>query len=238
MATPLVVRNSFHMLPIEEKNYRRQQYARARGQHKEDGGSSSSMLPTLPEGEASAPLERGMVPSPPPLERRTTEQEAASLPLNELGQLCGGSPPPLEGGAATLPPDWLPLGKVPSERLPDASQSFRSARQESIVSSEDQARTRTPPSPPPRRTPRHVVACAPRYHPCFRVPCAHRSRAIACRPPNAGVDLTGLFGDPRERRQRADVAAYGRASHHGRDANYGGNEQRRCYGGRASALGC
>ena len=32
MATPLVVRNSFHMLPLEEKNYRRQQqYARARG---------------------------------------------------------------------------------------------------------------------------------------------------------------------------------------------------------------
>jgi len=31
MATPLVVRNSFHMLPIEEKNYRRTQYARSRG---------------------------------------------------------------------------------------------------------------------------------------------------------------------------------------------------------------
>ena len=31
MATPLVVRNSFHMLPLEEKNYRRTQYARSRG---------------------------------------------------------------------------------------------------------------------------------------------------------------------------------------------------------------
>ena len=32
MSTPLVVRNSFHMLPLEEKNYRRQQqYSRSRG---------------------------------------------------------------------------------------------------------------------------------------------------------------------------------------------------------------
>jgi len=31
MSTPIVVRNSFHMLPIEEKNYRRTQYARSRG---------------------------------------------------------------------------------------------------------------------------------------------------------------------------------------------------------------
>jgi len=46
MATPLVVRNSFHMLPIEEKNYRRTQYARSRGRptplKDEAGGSGDS----------------------------------------------------------------------------------------------------------------------------------------------------------------------------------------------------
>ena len=54
---PIQVRNSFHMLPIEEKNYRRQMYARARsGGSKADKGMACSslvddVLPPLPEGE-------------------------------------------------------------------------------------------------------------------------------------------------------------------------------------------
>ncbi|KAL3931842.1 MAG: hypothetical protein SGPRY_000952 [Prymnesium sp.] len=71
MATPLVVRNSFHMLPLEEKNYRRQQqYARARGGNRplpngpssigeaDAGPSSDTMgLPTLPEMQAHSQMQ-------------------------------------------------------------------------------------------------------------------------------------------------------------------------------------
>lgn len=56
MSTPLVVRNSFHMLPLEEKNYRRQQYARARGRSSGSTAADaeeSRLLPSLPEGEPS-----------------------------------------------------------------------------------------------------------------------------------------------------------------------------------------
>ena len=68
MQTCLVVRNSFHMLPLEEKNWRRQQYSQGRACRK--GGeaaepdaasrdaqiiSSLNGLPSLPEGEPSAP---------------------------------------------------------------------------------------------------------------------------------------------------------------------------------------
>jgi uncharacterized surface protein with fasciclin (FAS1) repeats len=65
MATPLVVRNSFHMLPLEEKNYRRTQYTISRSGRKKGGGGggggddddfdayeSYGVLPTLPEGES------------------------------------------------------------------------------------------------------------------------------------------------------------------------------------------
>jgi len=60
MSTPLVVRNSFHMLPIEEKNYRRQQYARTRTRGAGGDGDDSTVyrqdstsLPSLPELEAA-----------------------------------------------------------------------------------------------------------------------------------------------------------------------------------------
>lgn len=42
MATPIVVRNSFHMLPLEEKEYRRQQYAKSRGQDREQAASDAA----------------------------------------------------------------------------------------------------------------------------------------------------------------------------------------------------
>ena len=42
MATPIVVRNSFHMLPLEEKEYRRQQYAKSRGQDKEQAAADAA----------------------------------------------------------------------------------------------------------------------------------------------------------------------------------------------------
>ena len=66
MQTCLVVRNSFHMLPLEEKNWRRQQYSRARkgGEADADAASRDAQiisslngLPSLPEGEPSAPLQ-------------------------------------------------------------------------------------------------------------------------------------------------------------------------------------
>ena len=48
MSTPLVVRNSFHMLPLEEKNYRRQQqYSRSRGRSTDalvPGAGASEMV--------------------------------------------------------------------------------------------------------------------------------------------------------------------------------------------------
>ena len=64
MQTCLVVRNSFHMLPLDEKNWRRQQYARARSSTKAEPDAASrdaqiipGALPSLPEGEPSAPLQ-------------------------------------------------------------------------------------------------------------------------------------------------------------------------------------
>jgi len=63
MQTCLVVRNSFHMLPLEEKNWRRQQYSRGRDVRPVAADTASAQiisslngLPSLPEGEPSAPL--------------------------------------------------------------------------------------------------------------------------------------------------------------------------------------
>ena len=46
MQTCLVVRNSFHMLPLEEKNWRRQQYARARKSTAEADVQAGGKAPT------------------------------------------------------------------------------------------------------------------------------------------------------------------------------------------------
>ena len=68
MATPLVVRNSFHMLPIEEKNYRRQQYARARsgGNGLKDMAGDISGLPPLHEEASTGGHEEGATGEAPP----------------------------------------------------------------------------------------------------------------------------------------------------------------------------
>lgn len=84
MATPLVVRNSFHMLPIEEKNWRRQQYARARSGGSKQGGPSLSpdeMLPPLPEGETYASLSPSLPSCGNPLDESTALSEVNLPPL-------------------------------------------------------------------------------------------------------------------------------------------------------------
>ena len=46
MASPIVVRNSFHMLPLQEKEYRRQQYAKSRSADKDIGSSGELDAPS------------------------------------------------------------------------------------------------------------------------------------------------------------------------------------------------
>jgi len=104
MATPLVVRNSFHMLPLEEKNYRRQQqYARARGGPNRGAPASADAdvsdalsLPSLPELAPHSsvsdvedlpwlPLSQapGVLPGAPEL--RVRQQSSSSLDSGALG---------------------------------------------------------------------------------------------------------------------------------------------------------
>ena len=64
MSTPLVVRNSFHMLPLEEKNYRRQQqYSRSRGR------STDALVPGAGASEIDESYGATRLPAAPPVAR-------------------------------------------------------------------------------------------------------------------------------------------------------------------------
>ena len=89
MATPLIVRNSFHMLPIEEKNYRRAQYARSRS-----GAGGRAAVEAIDSGLPSLP-------------------EHGGIDVAELA----ADPAVVDGLAADLPADWLPLSAAPDLTL-------------------------------------------------------------------------------------------------------------------------
>jgi hypothetical protein len=144
MATPLVVRNSFHMLPLEEKNYRRQQYARARSGGKDKVDDDAEwMLPPLPEdasygtrsggGAGGAASEGGgeggeggegvafADGTDPMLSVRSEEAQAlleeGEEHLRRISSEAGdGAFPSGAGGdePMSLPPDWLPLSQAPN----------------------------------------------------------------------------------------------------------------------------
>ena len=106
MSTPLVVRNSFHMLPLEEKNYRRQQqYSRSRGRSTdalvpgagaseidESYGSGELALPSLPESTSLSSQELA------PALMHSGSMDPTWMPLSQ----AGGLEPPMVGGAQKL----------------------------------------------------------------------------------------------------------------------------------------
>jgi hypothetical protein len=143
MATPLVVRNSFHMLPIEEKNYRRTHYASSRargrgGDGDEDGIGRSRG--SVGGGGGGAGAQYG----------------ARGLPtLSEDGDAHDGAPPEdedgdtLNGASAShivhihtssqsgVPSDWLPLSQAPGYVNPRSA--ARTTSKNSAASNDDES---------------------------------------------------------------------------------------------------
>ena len=145
MATPLVVRNSFHMLPIEEKNYRRTHYASSRargrgGDGDEDGIGRSRGSVGGGAGGGGAGAQYG----------------ARGLPtLSEDGDAHDGAPPEdedgdtLNGASAShivhihtssqsgVPSDWLPLSQAPGYVNPRSA--ARTTSKNSAASNDDES---------------------------------------------------------------------------------------------------
>ena len=146
MATPLVVRNSFHMLPIEEKNYRRTHYASSRargrgGDGDEDGIGRSRGAGGGGGGGGGAGAQYGV----------------RGLPtLSEDGDAHDGAPPEdeegdnLNGASAShvvhihtsssqsgVPSDWLPLSLAPGYVNPRSA--ARTTSKNSAASNDDES---------------------------------------------------------------------------------------------------
>ena len=139
MATPVVVRNSFHMLPLEEKNYRRAQYTIARG-----GGNSSKKikddfdsLPIVPEGESQQWGSPKGCHTVTPHDAANGAERGGGSGVGGSG--VGGSDDGDSGGGV-----WLPLSAaaLPGERGSEAGPggTYRGkVRAESISTTEDDA---------------------------------------------------------------------------------------------------
>ena len=115
MATPLVVRNSFHMLPIEEKNYRRNEYARARSGGGGGGGSSKApSLPALPEaGEPSQSMWSSQMDAPPPAAGADGDSGRSEPMAEDLPNMALPLPPAeAAGGRSSSSEPWLPLSQA------------------------------------------------------------------------------------------------------------------------------
>ena len=147
MATPLVVRNSFHMLPIEEKNYRRTHYASSRARGRGGDGDEDGIGRSRGAGGAGGGGGGGGAGA---------QYGVRGLPtLSEDGDAHDGAPPEddegdtLNGASAShvvhihtssqsgVPSDWLPLSLAPGYVNPRSA--ARTTSKNSAASNDDES---------------------------------------------------------------------------------------------------
>ena len=111
MVTSLVVRNSFHMLPPEEKEFRRQQYSRTK--NKTTKADESDMSLRTSQDESTEPVLADEEKQPQPTDLSTKTKEATYGPSSEATLEHDEAEVDLNGVASPQEPaHWLPLSKA------------------------------------------------------------------------------------------------------------------------------
>ena len=147
MATPLVVRNSFHMLPIEEKNYRRTHYASSRargrgGDGDEDGiGRSRGAGGGGGGGGGGGAGAQYGVRGLPTLSEDGDAHDGAPAEDEEGDTLNGASASHVvhihTSSQSGVPSDWLPLSLAPGYVNPRSA--ARTTSKNSAASNDDES---------------------------------------------------------------------------------------------------